>query len=141
MSNFTVDIERQLSRLGHDIQQFVERMAPVVDESQDFTPKCDILEGDESFRMLLDLPGLKKDDIQIALRENVLTVKGERAFSPSEKERFNRRERRHGAFSRSFALPEDVNTAEIKAHFRDGVLEISMPKSDVLKGAQSIPVD
>lgn len=141
MSEFTVDIERQLNRLGRDLQQFVERIMPIVDENQDFTPACDVVEDDESFMIYIDLPGMGKDEIGIALKENVLTVKGERDTELEEGKRFSRRERRHGAFSRSFALPEDVNTAEVKARFRDGVLEITMPKSDVLKNATSIPID
>jgi len=140
MSNFTIDIERQLNRLGQDLQQFVERIVPVVDEDRDFAPSCDIIESDEEFKILLDLPGLTKDEINIALKDNVLTIKGERELQLNEGEKFSRRERRHGAFSRSFALPEDVNTAETKAQFTEGVLKITMPRSDVLKDAKSIPI-
>ena len=140
MSNFTIDIERQLNRLGQDLQQFVERIVPVVDEDRDFAPSCDIIESDEEFKILLDLPGLTKDEINIALKDNVLTIKGERELQLNEGEKFSRRERRHGAFSSSFALPEDVNTAETKAQFTEGVLKITMPRSDVLKDAKSIPI-
>ncbi|HKL18238.1 MAG TPA: Hsp20/alpha crystallin family protein, partial [Halalkalibaculum sp.] len=58
-----------------------------------------------------------------------------------EEETYRRQERRSGVFSRSFALPENVNTAETSAHFRSGVLTISMPKSDVLKDSKSIPIN
>lgn len=140
MSEFTIDIEKQLTRLGKDIQDFVERIVPLEDKGHDFTPACDIVESEEDFRILLDLPGLSKKEINIALKNNVLTVKGERTDALGEDESYRRQERRHGVFSRSFALPENVNTAETDARFRSGVLTITMPKSEVLKDAQSIPI-
>lgn len=140
MGEFTIDIERQLTKLGKDIQDFVERIVPLEDKGHDFTPTCDIIESDETYVLKLDLPGLSKKEINIALKEHVLTVKGERAADLDEKEKFRRQERSTGVFSRSFALPENVNTAEIDAVFRNGVLTITMPKSDILNDAESIPI-
>lgn len=140
MSEFTIDIEKQLTKLGKDIQDFVERIVPLEDKGHDFTPVCDIIESDEEFIIKLDLPGLSKKEINIALKEHVLTVKGERAEELDESEVFRRQERSTGVFSRSFALPENVNTAETEALFRNGVLKITMPKSDVLSDATSIPI-
>ncbi|MDX1617448.1 MAG: Hsp20/alpha crystallin family protein [Balneolaceae bacterium] len=140
MSEFTIDIERQLSKLGKDIQDFVERIVPMEDKGQDFTPACDIVESEEDYKILLDLPGLTKKEINIALKDHVLTVKGERSDELSEGEAYRRQERRHGVFSRSFALPENVNAAETDARFRSGVLTITMPKSEVLKDSKSIPI-
>ncbi|MGK7370134.1 MAG: Hsp20/alpha crystallin family protein [Candidatus Halalkalibacterium sp. M3_1C_030] len=141
MSEFTIDIEKQLSKLGKDIQDFVERIVPLEDKGHDFTPACDIVESEEDYKILIDLPGLTKKEINIALKEHVLTVKGERSESLDEDESYRRQERRSGVFSRSFALPENVNAAETNAHFRSGVLTISMPKSDVLKDSKSIPIN
>lgn len=140
MSEFTIDVEKQLTKLGKDIQGFVERIVPLEDKGHDFTPDCDIIESDEEYKIMLDLPGLTKKEINIALKENVLSVKGERSESLGEEESYRRQERRTGVFSRSFALPENVNAAEINAYFRSGVLTISMPKSEVLKDAKSIPI-
>lgn len=140
MSEFTIDIEKQLSKLGRDIQEFVERVVPLEDKGHDFTPACDIIESEDEYKILLDLPGLSKKEINIALKDQVITVKGERAAELAEGERFRRQERATGVFSRSFALPENVNAAETDARFRSGVLTISMPKSDVLKDSTSIPV-
>lgn len=140
MGEFTIDIERQLNKLGKDIQDFVERIVPLEDKGHDFTPECDIIESDETYVLKLDLPGLSKKEINIALKEHVLTVKGERAQELGEDAKYRRQERSIGVFSRSFALPENVNTAEIDAVFRNGVLTITMPKSDVLKDAESIPI-
>lgn len=140
MNDFKIDIERQLSRLGKDIQDFVERIVPLEDRGHDFVPVCDIIEGDETYMIKLDLPGLSKKEINIALKEHVLTVKGERPEESNDSGIYRRQERSTGVFSRSFALPENVNTAEIDAVFRKGVLTITMPKSDVLNDAESIPI-
>lgn len=140
MSDFTIDIERQLTKLGKEIQGFVERIVPLEDKGHDFTPSCDIIESDETFVIKLDLPGLSKEEINIALKEHVLTIKGERAGELGEKEKYRRQERSTGVFSRSFALPENVNTAETEARFDKGVLSITMPKTDVLDDATSIPI-
>lgn len=140
MSEFTIDIEKQLTRLGKDIQDFVERIVPLEDKGHDFTPSCDIIESDERFVIKLDLPGLSKKEINIALKEHVLTVKGERAGKLAEDETYRRQERATGVFSRSFALPENVNTAETEARFNKGVLSVTMPKTDVSVDATSIPI-
>jgi len=140
MSDFTIDIEKQLTRLGKDIQDFVERIVPLEDKGHDFRPVCDILESDEEFIIKLDLPGMSKKEINIALKEHVLTVKGERADELGDNEAYSRQERSTGVFSRSFALPENVNAAETDALFRNGVLTITMPKSEVLDDGQSIPI-
>lgn len=141
MSEFTIDVEKQLSKLGRDIQGFVERIVPLEDKGHDFTPACDIVESEDEYKIMLDLPGLTKKEINIALKDNVLSVKGERTEGLGEEESYRRQERRTGVFSRSFALPENVNAAETNAHFRSGVLTISMPKSEVLKDAKSIPIN
>lgn len=140
MSEFTIDIEKQLTKLGQDIQDFVERIVPLEDKGHDFTPVCDIIESDEEYVIKLDLPGLSKKEINIALKEHVLTVKGERVQELDDTEEFRRQERSTGMFSRSFALPENVNAAETDAVFRNGVLKITMPKSDTLKDSTSIPI-
>lgn len=139
-TEFGIEIEKHLSKLGKDLQQFVERVVPLTNEDKDFAPDCDIVESEDEFKILIDLPGLSKKEIGIALKDNVLTVKGEREINAGEGEEFKRQERRRGAFARSFALPESVNKAEINASFRNGVLTISMPKSENLKDTTSIPV-
>jgi HSP20 family protein len=140
-TEFGIEIERHLSKLGKDVQQFMEKVVPLTNEDKDFAPDCDILESEDEYKILLDLPGLAKKEIGIALKNNVLTVKGEREITAGEGEEFKRQERKRGAFARSFALPENVNSAEISANFRNGVLTVSMPKSDKLKDTTSIPVN
>ena len=141
MSNFSVDLEQQLARLGKDIQGFVEQIVPLANEANDFIPSCDIIESDESYKLLLDLPGLSKKEVNVALRENVLTVDGERTPGLEENEVYERRERSYGAFSRSFALPETVDLNNIDASFKNGILEITMSKSKKAQNGQSIPIN
>ncbi len=140
MSDFNIDIEKHINKLGNEIQNFVDRMTPE-SIADGFRPRADIIESDKEFKLMLDLPGMSKSEIALAIKEDVLTVKGERVIELSEGELFTKQERRTGAFSRSFALPQDVNSAEIKARFSNGVLSVILPKSDVLKDATSIPID
>lgn len=140
-TEFGIEIEKHLSKIGKDVQQFVEKVVPLSHDDKDFAPDCDIVESEEEYKILLDLPGLAKKEIGIALKNNVLTIKGERDIKVGDGEEFKRQERRRGAFARSFALPETVNSAEISANFRNGVLTVSMPKSDKLKDTTSIPVN
>ena len=140
-TDFGIEIEKYLTKLGKDIQEFVEKVVPLNHEDKDFAPDCDILESSSEYKVQIDLPGLAKKEIGISLKNHVLTIKGERDIVAGEGEKFKRQERKRGAFARSFALPEDVNTAEINASFRNGVLTVAMPKSEMLKDRSNIPVN
>ncbi len=81
-----------------------------------------------------DIPGVKKDDIDVTITENSLTISGERKQEKKIKEKdFHRIERSYGSFSRSFRLPENVNASKAKAEFKDGVLEVRLPKTKASK--------
>jgi HSP20 family protein len=140
MSDFTIDIEKQLNKLGKEIQTFVEKIVPLADEDSDFTPLSDIVESGKEFKILMDLPGMTKKEIRIALKERVLTISGERINGLSEQEELKRQERKEGVFSRSFAIPVHVKAGDANAQFKNGVLEITMPKADSASDAQSIPI-
>ncbi len=97
-------------------------------------PAVDIFENDDAFVATADLPGLKKGDIDISIEDNVLTVSGERKFEQSEEEgTFRRVERSYGTFRRSFTLPRGVDSAKVEARFEDGVLTLTLPKSEMAK--------
>ena len=98
-------------------------------------PAVDIYENDDAFVATADLPGLKKEDIDVSLEDSVLTVSGERKFEASEGEgTFRRVERSYGTFRRSFTLPRGVDAAKVEAKFEDGVLTLTLPKSEIAKG-------
>lgn len=141
MNDFTVDIERRLNQLGSDIRQAVERIVPLEEKGRGFRPACDILEDDKAYKIILDLPGLGKDEINISLKDNVLTVKGERVSSHDESQVYRRQERSTGIFSRSFALPENSVTEDLKARQHNGTLIVSVPKAGEHEDATNIPID
>lgn len=95
------------------------------------TPPLDVSETDAAIEVRMDLPGVNAEEIDIKLTDNLLTVSGERNEEKEEKGRkFHRVERRQGCFSRSVTLPSPVDDGTVDAQFRDGVLTISMSKSD-----------
>src|SRR5699024_4291094 len=102
---------------------------------------CDIIESDETYKILLDIPGLSKNEVNVSLKDSVLTIRSERVSNLDEKEVYRRQERAEGVFSRSFALPENVVTGDINASFRKGVLTISMPKSGTPEDSTNIPIN
>jgi HSP20 family protein len=142
MSNFTIDIEKQLSKLGKDIQQFVEKIAPVNMDTGDFHPACDIVESGDVFSIHIDLPGMKKKQVKITLKNNVITISGERELYLEDGEVLTRSERKQGSFSRSFALPDNTDISSISASFKEGVLHVKISKKGVEEDndAQSIPI-
>ncbi|MDZ7579284.1 MAG: Hsp20/alpha crystallin family protein [Deltaproteobacteria bacterium] len=100
-------------------------------------PAVDIYEGETGVVLKAELPGVKKEDVSVEVKDNVLTIKGERKVDSEVKEKnYYRRERTHGSFSRSFNLQYAVNPDKIKARFKDGVLEIEVPKPEEEKTKQ-----
>ena len=103
-------------------------------QSFDWTPRVNVEEADDRFVVTADLPGMKKEDIDIQLQENVLTIKGERKHEKEEKEKnYHIFERSCGTFQRAFTLPENVEMEKIDAEYRDGVLSIAIPKTEPAK--------
>lgn len=141
MGDFSADLEKTISKFGKEVQQFVERVSEELQSEDTFRPLADVIETEEEFKIVLDLPGCTKEELKIALKNSVITISGDRNISTTESEVIKKRERLSGVFSRSFALPEDVNTAEIQANFKNGVLTVALPKSSVLKDSTNIKID
>jgi HSP20 family protein len=99
-----------------------------------FNPAVDLVDTGESLQVKVELPGVKKEDVQITLKDDVLTIKGEKKVEREEKDE-NRYyvERSYGSFSRTLTLPTPVKTDEIKAGFEGGILEITLPKDEEVK--------
>ena len=93
--------------------------------------RMDVMEKPDSFLVKADIPhGLKKEDVKINLEDDVLTISGERKEEKvEEKDQFHRTERYFGSFTRSFALPDDVDKSKIAANFDAGVLSLTLPKA------------
>ncbi|MBP7511407.1 MAG: Hsp20/alpha crystallin family protein [Bacteroidia bacterium] len=106
-----------------------------------FTPRVDVVENDTQFEVHVALPGLKKDEINIDVEKNVMTVSGERKMKNENKgEKFHMVENFYGKFSRSFTLPENVDGTKIDAQFADGILAISLPKSEVKQNSTKVVI-
>jgi HSP20 family protein len=93
-----------------------------------WSPSVDLIRRDDALVLRADIPGIKPDDVKIEVEDNVLTVSGEhREETEEKKERYMRRERRYGSFSRSMVLPKGVTADDIEATTEDGVLEVTIP--------------
>jgi HSP20 family protein len=94
-----------------------------------WSPPVDIYETDDALVMKAELPGFSKDDINIELKDHTLVIKGERKREDEVQEgSYHRTERVYGAFQRSFMLPTTVDQEKVKAAYKDGVLELRLPK-------------
>ena len=102
-----------------------------------FVPPVDIYEDEHSIQLKLEVPGIDQKDLDVKVENNFLTVSGERKFEKEEKEEnFRRVERRYGSFSRSFTLPNTVNTDDITADYNNGVLSVRLAKRAEAKPKQ-----
>ena len=97
----------------------------------DFTPTCDVFEEGNEVVVKSDLPGLNKEDVNVKLVENHLIISGERKSEDKvEQKDYMRLERSVGSFTRTVGLPEGIDSEHVKASFKDGVLEIRIPKTE-----------
>lgn len=102
-----------------------------------WAPAVDIYETADSLVLKAELPGVSRENIDIQVRDNTLTLKGERRFEREVKdENYLRIERSYGSFQRAFSLPTGVQQDKIKAVFKDGVLEVILPKAEEAKPKQ-----
>ena len=96
-----------------------------------WNPAVDLYEKGDHFVIKAELPGVDKKDISIDLKDRVLTLSGERSYENEVKEEnYYRKERSYGKFQRAFTLPSDVDSDKIKAEFKDGLLQIEVPKPE-----------
>jgi len=100
----------------------------------DWAPRVDIAETDNEFKIKAEIPEVKKEDVKVVADNGVLTISGERKEEKEEKgKKFHRIERHYGSFMRSFTLPDNVDEAKVKASFKDGMLTLSLPKTEESK--------
>ncbi|WP_413294735.1 Hsp20/alpha crystallin family protein [Bdellovibrio sp. HCB185ZH] len=110
--------------------------SPAARSTVDFSPSVDIEEKENAYIVTTDLPGFKKEDIKIEMADNVLTISGERIKEAGDKKYS---ERSWGKFQRTFSLPVHVAGDKIEASYKDGVLEVTLPKAENAK-SRSIKV-
>lgn len=103
----------------------------------EWSPLVDITEDDKEYLIKAELPEVKKEDVKVTVENGVLTITGERKFEKEEKGRkYHRVERAYGTFVRSFTLPDDADANKVTAEFKDGVLKVSVIKSESAKPKQ-----
>ncbi len=102
-----------------------------------WTPAVDIYETNDSVVVKAELPGVEKDQISVEVKDGILSLRGERKFEKEVKEEsYHRIERSYGNFQRSFSLPVSVDQDKVTARFKDGVLEVKLPKKEQAKPKQ-----
>ena len=122
-------------------QLFEESFAGQLEEpalvgSGTWTPLADAYETPEAFVVLLELPGIDEDDIEVQVDGDTLTVKGQRRGLSLRPDRFHRMERSHGPFARTLQLSEEVDAERVSAQLRDGVLRLELPKARSRAGSR-----
>jgi HSP20 family protein len=139
MDNKTIKIWepfRDLVRLEDDFGKLFNVMFNrlPMDKEGMWVPVIDIAESNGNIEVKAEIPGVEKENLKVAVNENMLTISGERKQESETKDkRFHRIERYYGSFSRTIALPDGVNAEKVKASYKDGVLHIVLPKPESVK--------
>ena len=139
-----VSIQDEVNRLYNDFFGRVPSRFEGDWNASEWSPIVDISETKDDIVIKAEVPGLKKEDIKISLQDNILSLKGEKKQEKEEKEEkdtnYYRMERCYGSFTRSFNLPTTVQADKIKASYKDGILNITLPKAEEVK-PKSIPIE
>jgi len=136
MTHFTSDrdaknLQVQLNRLFESFARFTPGEEDLV--SGTWVPPVDVAETQDRIVVRAEVPGLRQEDISIEFENGLLTIKGERKLEKSEGMTWHRVERTYGNFSRSFTLPRSVDPEKIAASYREGILEVEVPKREEAK--------
>ncbi len=124
-------IRREMDRLW---DSFFERRPARVEEVSEWFPSLDVSETDTDYIVKVEVPGIDPKDIDISLMNHLLTIKGEKKQEKEEKdENYHLIERSYGSFTRSIRLPSQVQTDKINATYKNGVLKITLPKTEEAK--------
>lgn len=102
-------------------------------ELEHSSPRTNLYENGDNFEIRAEVPGLEKDDLNVKIQGNYLEITGERGSDAPEGYKTHKTERGIGSFSRSFTLPEDVDTTKVEATLKDGVLYLTLPKHEAAK--------
>ncbi|BDI33247.1 molecular chaperone [Capsulimonas corticalis] len=125
-------LQREVNRLFEDNSRSGRGTETAA--ARTWAPSVDILEDGNEIVVIADLPGLRQEDIDIELTGETLTIKGERKFEDTQrKDRYVRVERSYGTFQRSFTIVAPVQHDGVKASYKDGILEVHLPKSEETK--------
>jgi len=130
---------RDMLSLRADMDRLFKSLFGEIPEEREgfWAPVMDIEEDNDNVMVRAEIPGMKKEDIKVSVRNNVLTISGERKQEKEMKNKtYHRVERYYGKFSRTITLPSEVETDKIKASYKDGVLMVTLPKPESKKPKQ-----
>jgi HSP20 family protein len=119
-------------------EPFFGRFNFLEDEAKSGTwaPPVDVAEEKDKILVRVEVPGMNESDLKVSFEDGVLTVSGERQFERKDDRNYHRIERTYGSFTRTFSLPRTVDATSIAANYRDGILEIEIPKLEEAKPKQ-----
>jgi HSP20 family protein len=119
------------SNMGGLLERFFNDSLYDNTQVQNFIPEVDVLESEKTYELHIAVPGFSKDDFNLEVDDNLLTVSGERKFEEKESDKtFKSVQTRYGSFSRTFTLPDNVDATKIEAHYNNGILEVVVPKDE-----------
>jgi HSP20 family protein len=134
---FAISPLRELARLENEINRIFKELIPqqeVATEVVAWTPRVDVYEKDNNIVIEAEIPGAKKEDIEVKVKDNSVVIKGEvKRKEEKKEENYYRSERFYGKFERLIPLPSDVKLEEAKAEYQDGVLKLTIPKATTEK--------
>ena len=120
---------RRLTGLQHELEQLFDVQAQHV-----WAPVLDVQEDKDNFRVRVELPGLKREDITVSIEDGTLVISGERKTETADEgTEVHRQERYYGKFSRALTLPSAVAADQVKAAYKDGILTVTLPKAEEAK--------
>ncbi len=124
---------RDLNRI---FEPFFGRFFDETPATGTWAPPVDVAEDAEKIHVKVEVPGMNENELKVNYEDGLLTVSGERQFERKDDRNYHRIERQYGSFVRSFSLPRTVDATQIAANYRDGVLEIEIPKKEEAKPKQ-----
>ncbi len=124
---------RELARIENELNKLFTEFLPSTRETVEavtWAPRVDVYEKDNNLVIEAEIPGAKKEDIEVKIKDNAVVIRGELKKEEEKKEEnFYRKERFYGTFERVIPLPVEVKAEEAKAEFKDGILKLTIPKA------------
>lgn len=128
------ELEQMSNRLNRIFGMELQPLTASDGVFADWAPAMDVQETENDYLIKIDLPDVKKEDVKVMVENGILVVEGERRMEKDEKgKKFHRIERSYGKFVRRMAVPTDVDQQKVRADFKDGVLNVHLPKSPLAK--------
>ena len=119
-----LNLQQEMNQLFSDAFRPEEEQ----DHQAQWMPRVDVAESDKDIVVQVEVPGMRREEINLTIEDNVLTLSGEKEQEALEGYRYHRAERTQGRFRRTFSLPASIDSAKVKAAYKDGLLTITLPK-------------